>query len=726
MPSQSDKVSFRGRLATRASVVPETWNDEAGTVDIVWTTGARGLRSPWFGEPFYEELEVTRTAVDLSRLNNGAPFLNAHNGYELGAVVGVVERAWIEDGKGMATVRFSDRADVQPIRQDVKAGILRHISVGYDPKKYKDVGEQDGKRILRAVQWLPMELSLVPMGFDDGAVTRARNDGDAVYEVPITRGSGPQENAAMANVDPNQGGSPAPATASAPPAPSAPAPVVVNVLPPSGEATRSAPPVQGTSSASLTADQIREAGLAAVKADRERSADIVRRATAVGLVEFGRQLADSGIGVDDAKDKILEELARRQGAQPSNIPSGGGVQITDDNRDRWMAGAQSRIIERAGLVELMAKHAAKRGETYKPDAAEFRSMRMYDLAKDSLARSGLSDSRIRRMSDRELVGQAFTRAMGDQTTSEFSTLLENTMHKVLMAAYDLAEVTWPRFCKVGSVTDLRAHPMYQKGSLGRLQKVNEGGEIENLKAGDGRKESVQAYTYAGMVSLSREAIINDDLGVFSDMGTDAGEAAAYTVELLVYDLLADNSGLGSNLSDGLPLFDATRTVVDSTGTSRSLSNVGTDSTIGVAAIEADRVQMALIRDVTGNRVIGLRPSVLLLPVGLEGTAKVINQSTWDVDAVGTALPNMFQVPNKVVGLFHDIVGSPHLSGTRRYQFADPARYPSIMVAYLNGQSSPVIETREGWRTTGVEWRILLDAAVAGVNHRNCLTNDGTP
>lgn len=706
-----------GQLTTRAALQPETWNAEARTVEVVWTTGARGLRRSYFGDDFYEELEVSAGAVDLSRLNNGAPVLNSHDASGLGSVIGVVEKAWIVGNEGRARVRFSDREDVQPIVRDVASGIIRHWSVGYEPKRYKDVGELDGKRILRAVDWLPMELSPVAIGFDDRAVTRSSPD-SLLVDVPIERGEEPRsQEPAMA--DP-QGASPAPVTATASAAPVS-APVQ------SAAPTVSALPVPGPSTPSLNEAEIRAA---AVRDERERMASIQRAVRAAKLGEdFASKLIAEGVSADAARAAVLDHLAST--STVSAIPVRGSADVTipagGDNAERWQAGAQARIFERAGLVSLMEKHAAKHGESYKADSSEFRSMRLFDLARDSLIRSGMSYSEVSRLGDRDLVAKAFTRSAGNQSTGEFATLLENTMHKVLLAAYELYPADYPRFCKIGSVSDFRAHPFYRRGSLGRLQKVLPGGEIENLKVADGRKESLQAYTYAGIVGLDREVIINDDLSVFSDMAFQAGEAAAYTIEQLVFDMLAENSGLGPDMSDALPLFDSTRTVIDSTGTSRDLSNIyPTGTTISVANLDANRVQMAQMRDVSGNRVMGIKPTVLLLPVGLEGTARVINNSQWDVDPVTTNATNMFQKPNKIQGLFSDIVGSPHLSGTRRYLFADPSRYPTLMVAFLNGQSSPVIESREGWRSSGTEWRILLDAAVGAVDFRSALTDDGTP
>lgn len=160
------------QLQRRGLFAPATANTEARTVDLVWSTGAPVRRSG-YPTDYIEELSLAPGAVRLDRLNKGAPLLDTHENMSLAAVIGVVERAWIEGGKGRATVRFSDRPDVEPIWRDVQAGILRNISVGYRTHKTErdDTGEVP---VERAVDWEPFELSIVPIPADAGAQTRSQ------------------------------------------------------------------------------------------------------------------------------------------------------------------------------------------------------------------------------------------------------------------------------------------------------------------------------------------------------------------------------------------------------------------------------------------------------------------------------------------------------------------------------------------------------------------------
>lgn len=172
-------------LSVRAAPLPQTFDREANTVNVVWTTGAQVRRFDWLEGPFVEELVVSPDAIRLDRLNSGAPVLDTHEADELECIIGVVERAWIENGEGMATVRFSMREDVQPYVQDIAAGIIRNVSVGYQVHKYEVTRPADGSMpIWRAVDWEPMEISIVPIPADVSSQVRSKRD--VLHPVSIT------------------------------------------------------------------------------------------------------------------------------------------------------------------------------------------------------------------------------------------------------------------------------------------------------------------------------------------------------------------------------------------------------------------------------------------------------------------------------------------------------------------------------------------------------------
>lgn len=138
---------------------------------LKWYTGAKVRRLSWDGT-YYLTLSLKPEHVRMERLQSGkAPLLNSHNSSELSDILGVVESATLD---GSASVLFSDRDEVTPIWNDVNKGIIRNASVGAAIYKLQDVSKKDkdgnvvSKEFL-AVDWEPMEVSLVPIGADPNA-----------------------------------------------------------------------------------------------------------------------------------------------------------------------------------------------------------------------------------------------------------------------------------------------------------------------------------------------------------------------------------------------------------------------------------------------------------------------------------------------------------------------------------------------------------------------------
>jgi ATP-dependent protease ClpP protease subunit len=394
---------------------------------------------------------------------------------------------------------------------------------------------------------------------------------------------------------------------------------------------------------------------------------------------------DSNITAEAAGLKLLAHLGK------DTTPVAGHVVTVTDEADKRRAGIVAALMVRAGVsTEEMRKSVA---------GSPFRGSTLLDVARASLKTAGIKTDGMDKM---QIVAAAFT-----QGTSDFPILLENTMNKTLQTAYALQPDTWSRFCARGSVSDFRAHNRYRVGSLGNLETVNELGEFANKSIPDGEKASITATTKGNIINLSRQAIVNDDLGAFVGLANSLGRAARRTVEADVYTVLKSNSGLGPTLADGLTLFHA------------SHNNITTTAALSVAALDLDRVAMASQLDVGGNDFLDLRPAVLVVPISQGGNARVINDAQYDPDTA-----NKLQRPNQVRGLFSDIVDTPRLTGTRRYLFASAAEAPVLEVAFLDGNDTPYLELENGFSVDGARWKVRLDYGIAGVDYRGAVTNAG--
>lgn len=167
-------------LCVRAAI--GSVNEEARTVDLIFSTGAAVDRIDyWTGKRYREVLSLDPKHVRLDRLNAGAPLLDAHSAYSVGDILGAVEpgSARMEKGRAVATVRFSKRADVEPIWGDVRDGIIRSVSTGYRVHRFEEVAGKDGAIPTRtATDWEPYEVSMVPMPADFGARVRSGDKSD--------------------------------------------------------------------------------------------------------------------------------------------------------------------------------------------------------------------------------------------------------------------------------------------------------------------------------------------------------------------------------------------------------------------------------------------------------------------------------------------------------------------------------------------------------------------
>lgn len=664
------------RLELRADVVADSFAEETGTFEVVWTTGARVKRGGFFSEPFYEELSLDRAAVDMGRLASGtAPLLDTHRARSVRDQIGVVDAADI----GRAKVRLSNRADVADIKRDLKDKIIRNVSVGYEVHRFEELPEkQSGLKVFRAVRWEPWEITLAPMGADAGAHVRAEQAETHRCEfVTFTRG----EN----EMDPKKPATDAPEA--------------------NATETRAATPPAPDAAA------LEAAKVAAVEAERKRCAEI-RSAGRAGKLpaEFVEKLVDSGVSADAGRAAVLDELAKRSESVETRQHT--GIQVGEDDREKFQRGVIASLIERSGYGQ-MVREAVKTGKVRglvapDGDGGDYRGMTLVRLGEEVLRRANIS---VRGLMPEEIAGRAFTyRATpGMATEGDFPVMLEGAARTVLLAAYAVTPDTWRRFCDTQTVSDFRDHDRVRPGTFGDLDDLTEHGEYKSKPIPDGETYSIRTDTIGNMIAFTRKVVVNDDLGYVLSFMAGLGRASNRTIENRVYALLAQNGGLGPTQSDSQPFFHSNR------------KNVGVGSTLSVAAIDADAAKMGEQTDFSGNEILDLRPSVLLVPRGLRGQAIVVNGSEFDHDDTD------FEKPNISRGLFRDIVDTSKLTGTRRYLFVEPSVAPAIIVAWLEGSGeAPRIDTREGWTVDGTEMRVRLDMYAQMGDYRGALTNAGTP
>lgn len=391
---------------------------------------------------------------------------------------------------------------------------------------------------------------------------------------------------------------------------------------------------------------------------------------------------DTTCTVQAAGEKLLAVLAR--GAEPV----AGHFVVVEDERDKARAGIANAVMARAGLAKA-------------DTANQYRGYTLAEMARASLERNGVKTGHMDRMS---MVAAAFT-----HSSSDFTNLLANVAEKSMLKGYEEADETFQLWTSEGVLTDFKPAKRVGLGLFPALDNVAEGAEYKYGTVGD-RGETIQLATYGKMFSITRQAIINDDLSAFTKIPARMGRAAIRTIGDLVYAILTSNP----NMSDGVALFHATH------------NNLLTGAAISTAAVDAMRVAMGKQTDSTA-RALNIRLGTVLVPLALQGAANVVRDSEFEVGLLDTTnkLSNRNNsVPNSVRGTF-DVIADARLdtaSATNWYGAGNPTIFDTIEVAYLDGVKTPTLEQEKGWNVDGVEFKVRLDAGVKALDFRALAKN----
>lgn len=657
-------------LDLRADVRPDSINAEARTAEVVFSTGAAVSRYDWMsGTRYIETLSLKPKDVRLERLNGGAPFLNAHSSYDLGDVIGVVvaDSARVAGGKALATIRFSKRADVEPIWQDVRDGIIRNVSVGYRVHKYEQTEALDGQPAKRhAVDWEPYEISAVPMPADAGAQVRAEHKAQLTPCVLVTRAA---EETAMNETT-------LPAVTDPP----------VDLLDPG----RQNPPPAATRTTEVEVPNDTDAG---ADAERERITGILRACEAARLpMATANKLIADKTSLLRAQTEILDTLRTR--AFDDRGPRGGGSSAptvgSDPLENVW------RGVTNAFLHKVMPSHFE-----LEDIGRPYRARSLMAAGEMCLNQRGI---RTTDMSKMELAGLCLglnTRG-GLHTTSDFVNILADVANKTLRKAYEVAPQTYLPVGRQISLTDFKPAKRNQLGDAPALLKVLEHGEFTRGTISDG-KESITLATWGRVFGITRQALINDDLDAFSRLTVMFGRSARNMESDQFWAEITNNAAL----SDGVALFHATH---------NNLS--GVNDVISIASIGRAAAAMRKQKSLDGVTPINVTPLYLIVPPSLEVVARQFVSVNMQAATSATINPFAGQLT---------VIVEPRLetaSATAWYISASPDQIDTIEYGFLDGETGPVVESRVGFDVDGLEVKCREDFAAKVIDFRGLYKNIG--
>ena len=378
-------------------------------------------------------------------------------------------------------------------------------------------------------------------------------------------------------------------------------------------------------------------------------------------------LGDLSITAEQAKDKLLAKLGAGTTPSAAVTPYADNGNIVGDS-------VKQSLLARAGIDKDKAN--AK-------DNA-YNAMTLRELARASLVDRGVSVSGQNAMS---IVGLAFT-----HSSSDFGQILIDVAHKSLLKGWETAAENFDQFTSRGTLTDFRAAKRVGLGDFGYLPQVGEGEEYTYGTIGD-EGASVALATYGQLFSITRQAIINDDMHLLTKIPEKMGQAARATIAKLVFALLTGNA----IAQDGKALFDA------------SHKNTLTGASLDVTSIDkAIQIMNGFVN--ARGEPLAIEPEFMLLPTSLYTRAKQV---------LGSASVEGADANSGIINPIRDIV--PALKSAR-LQVADPKSWylinkEAIEVSYLDGIDTPYIEQQNGFTVDGVSTKVRIDAGVNVIDYR---------
>lgn len=173
----------------QATITPSTYDAEKHTVEVVFATETTKVkRYDWRANTYFiEVLSLDPKHINLERMNAGAPVLDSHFAYGIGNILGKVERANVENKKGIALLRFDQNSETAKLAEaQVRDGILTRVSCGYSVEKYqKEMPKTENELpVYRAIAWEPAEISFVTIPADVNASVRSKEN-EAEYDVQV-------------------------------------------------------------------------------------------------------------------------------------------------------------------------------------------------------------------------------------------------------------------------------------------------------------------------------------------------------------------------------------------------------------------------------------------------------------------------------------------------------------------------------------------------------------
>lgn len=426
--------------------------------------------------------------------------------------------------------------------------------------------------------------------------------------------------------------------------------------------------------------------------ERSRIAEITSMCRDLGVGEDRiRNYIEQGQSLDSVRSDVITSL------RSSNSPLSQGRIVTDE-ADKFRNAAVDGILMRGGVN--ISEPA--------PGANEFASMSLRDLAVETLSQQG---ENVRRKSNDEIFSTLLRSFYNP--SSAFPAIMDQAINKAYIEGHKNAAVTFDKFTRKGTLTDFKKHDNYYlSGPAGEFLEVPENGELKADVPSDAKRPQRQLKTYGRQFTLTRQAFINDDIGLITRVPAKYAASARKTINKQVFKLMIDNP----KIYDGTVLFSKAHGNIISTGTG-----------ITQESLRAMIMALNTQKDEFGEAII-IRPSKIVVPAGYMFDMYTLFYSpTINTTGNTQAVNPLYQYKEQI-----EVIEDPTINVLAGgfgnvmpwWLIGAPEDTDFIEVDYLNGQEIPTIRRSEQPGTLGFVWDIYLDWGVNVMDYRGAIKNNG--
>ena len=465
----------------------------------------------------------------------------------------------------------------------------------------------------------------------------------------------------------------------------------------------SVPATPAPATSDLTAAHNRERN-EAVMAERKRVNDINAACKKHNMPDdFAKELIGSGEPYEKCAMKILDKVEENKAAAPP-------ITVQKEESDKFRMHASNCLVVAAGI-----ERDSKAIEESKKDTP---INSLHGLMARCLQRAGVDPIG---MNPEALVRSSIQ--MAGTGSSDLPAVLEDVANKSLQKGYNEAPVTWPAWMSTMEVTDFKTSNLVSMSNFGDIDDLPEGMPFKDGKFSD-KKEQVSVDTKGKKFTITRNALINDDLGALTRIPRLMTGAVARRQNKDVYDLLTSNSLVGPTMNeDSVALFNAA-----------AHYNIYADSSVPsvTSLARADRYLMEMplpkAEADTTTQYANITGKFLVTGSGNMLTTDQLLNTPYDNSKSITGVYNPYTA-KRIVPVYDAYLQALLTAASKAnawYMVADSNEMETFVMAFLQGNRVPTLQGAASGigDPLGFSWHIFLDWGIGVADYRGIIYCDG--